>query len=161
MPTQLMTYDELAAAWNVSREAARKKVEGLRLPKQMGNDGRARIMVDLAEVQHQPQKPKKDRRPPGDRAETEALRQHVETLRADAERLATLAATNRADYERERDRADKAIADLVALADRLAEAESVRAEKLAEIEKVQAEAEQARAELDSWKARPWWRRALG
>src|SRR5215210_7274565 len=40
-------YTELAEVWGVSKEAARKKVEGLRRPKQMGNDGRARVMVDL------------------------------------------------------------------------------------------------------------------
>jgi chromosome segregation ATPase len=118
-------------------------------------------MVDLAEVQHQPSKPRKDRRPPGDRAETEALRQHVETLRAEVERLLALVTTNRADYERERDRAERAASDLVALADRLAEAERVRAEKLVEVEKLHTEAEQARTELAEWKARPWWRRALG
>ena len=68
---QLMTYAELAEVWGVSKEAARKKVEGLRLPKQMGNDGRARVMVDLTEVQHEPMKSKPyGRRPPGDQLET-------------------------------------------------------------------------------------------
>jgi chromosome segregation ATPase len=161
MPTQLMTYDELAATWGVSREAARKKVEGLRLPRQTGNDGKTRVMVDLAEVQHQPAKPKKDRRPPGDRTETEALRQHVETLRSEVERLLALAATNRADFERERDRAEKAMADLISLTDRLAETERTKAENLVEIEKAQAQAAEARADLDAWKARPWWRRLAG
>jgi chromosome segregation ATPase len=161
MATQLLTYDELATAWGVSREAARKKVEGLRLPKQMGNDGKARIMIDLIEVQHQPLKPKKDRRPPGDRSETEALRQHVETLRAEVERHIALAATIRGDFERERDKAERALNDLVSLSERLADAEKERAEKLVEIERAQAEVEKAKAELSDWKARPWWRRALG
>jgi len=160
MPTQLLTYDELATAWGVSREAARKKVEGLRLPKQTGNDGRARIMVDLDDVQHRPM-PKKERKPPGDRPETEALRQHVETLRAEVERHIALAATIRGDFERERDKAERALNDLVSLSEKLAEAERERAEKLVEIERAQAEVEKAKAELADWKARPWWRRALG
>jgi len=63
MPAQLMTYDQLAAAWGVSREAARKKVEALHLPRQTGNDGKARIKIDLAEVEHRPMSPKRDRRP--------------------------------------------------------------------------------------------------
>src|SRR3954454_22915768 len=158
MPTQLMTYDDLAAAWGVSRDAARKKVEGLRIPRQTGNDGKARIMIDLAEVQHQPLTVKRDRRPGGDRAETEALREHVKTLRAEVDRVAALAEAHRADFERERDRAEKAVTELVDLATRLIEAEKGRAEKVADFEKacaetdeVRAEASRLRAELAGWR----------
>ena len=64
-----LTYDELASAWGVSREAARKKVEGLGLRKQLGNDGRTRVVVDLSEHQHQLRSggnlpPETGRRPP-------------------------------------------------------------------------------------------------
>ena len=41
MPAAIMTYDELANAWAVSREAARKKVEGLRLQKRTGKTARS------------------------------------------------------------------------------------------------------------------------
>ncbi|WP_144769223.1 hypothetical protein [Methylobacterium dankookense] len=175
MPTKQLTYAELAAVWGVSSEAARKKVEGLRLPRQPGNDGKVRVLIDLDDVQHRPQKPKSDRKPPGDHPEVEPLRQHVATLQAEVERLVILANSNRADFERERERAEKAAADLMALADRLAEAEQARSARLVDAEKargeadqarsetakVQAEADSLRAELLSWKGRPWWRRALG
>jgi hypothetical protein len=175
MPTKQLTYAELADVWGVSPEAARKKVEGLRLPRQPGNDGKVRVLIDLDDVQHRPQKPKSTRRPPGDHPEIEPLRQHVATLKAEVERLLTLAGSNRADFERERERAERAAADLMVLADRLTEAEQARAARLFEAEKARAEADQARseaakiqveadglrAELLGWKARPWWRRAFG
>lgn len=162
MPTQLMTYAELAEVWGVSREAARKKVEGLRLPRQTGNDGKARVMIDLAEVQHQPLKPKETgRKAPGDRAEAEALRAHVETLQAEIGRLTALVGTNRADFERERDRAEKHAAEVIGLIERLGAVEKERAEKTIEAEKALSEAETARAALAEWKAQPWWRRAFG
>lgn len=69
--TKSLTYAELAEVWGVSKEAARKKVEALHLPRQLGNDGKARVMIDLEKVQHEPQKPKPAGRiPPGDRPET-------------------------------------------------------------------------------------------
>ncbi len=121
---QLMTYSELATVWGVSKEAARKKVEGLRLPRQMGNDGRARVMVDLTEVQHEPMKPKSTgRRARGDRPETtlEAdLRRLVSTLEAEVERLTALDALRRSDFEHERNRADGLSRDLASTRDALA-----------------------------------------
>jgi DNA repair exonuclease SbcCD ATPase subunit len=168
MPSQLMTYDDLAATWGVSREAARKKVEALHLPRQTGNDGKARIMIDLAEVEHRPLPSRRDRRPGGDRAETEALQEHVKTLRAEVERLAALAESHRADFERERGRAEKAMAEVIELAAKLVEAERAKAEKIVNFEKARAETDEARAEtarlraeLAEWRARPWWRRAFG
>jgi uncharacterized coiled-coil DUF342 family protein len=167
MPTQLMTYDELAEAWGVSREAARKKVEHLGLRRQTGNDGKARIMVDLTEVQHQP-KPKKERRPPGGQAETDALREHVKSLLADIERLNTLASTNRTDFERERERADSVVAELVKIGARLVEVERERSEKhaaaaeaMARVEKMEQVLAAYEAEIAALKARPWWKRAFG
>lgn len=164
MPTKSMTYDELAAAWGVTKEAARKKVE--KYPKTSGNDGKARVMIDLDEVPHQPLKREKKASP--DRAETEALRQHVQTLQGEIERMTALAATNRADFELERQRAEQALGDLVRLTSRLTEAEQDRAGALVEAEKARAEqreisaaADRTAAELAAWKERPWWRRALG
>src|SRR3954466_8121114 len=115
-PPQLMTYAELAEVWGVSKEAARKKVEGLRLPRQTGNDGRARVMVDLTEVQHEPMKPKaSDRRPPADRPEDMAdVRRYISPLETQLPGHPSLGPSVRAAFERERDRADGLTADLVA-----------------------------------------------
>ena len=171
MARQQLTYDELAEVWGISREAARKKVEGLHLPRTPGNDGKVRVTVDLAEIEHRPLKPRKDsaRRPPGDRAEAEALRQHVETLKAELERLTTLAASNRTDFERERERAEKLAGEVADLARRLAQAvedaagrernlqdkavEAERAADGAEAEALQARAEAERAGVEAERAR--------
>jgi hypothetical protein len=163
MATQMMTYDELASFWGVSREAARKKVEYIRLPRQKGNDGKARVLIDVEEISHTPLRARKEtaRKPDGDQAEKEALKAHVQSLMTEVERLTALAATNRADFERERSHAETIHAELVGLIDKLAEAEKWRAEKDAELARVRLHAEQARAELAEWKSRSWWRRAFG
>lgn len=180
MATRQMTYAELGAAWGVSPEAARKRTE--RFPRTIGNDGRTRISVDLDEIEPRPPQPKAGRRPAGLHPETELLKQHVATLQAEVERLTSLAGSHRSDFERERDRAERAISDLSALAGRLADAERERACQLANAVQARSETEQARseteaarmaenliraqaeavrAELTDWKARPWWRRAFG
>lgn len=175
MPTKQMTYAELGAAWGITAEAARKRVEGLRLPRQPGNDGRTRVVIDLDEVTARPPQPSSarnanpsGRRAPGDRPETEALRLHVASLQAEVQRLTILATTHRADFERERSQAEQAVADLTALAGRLADAEQDRATQRIEAEQARMRADQAeidaeavRAELTAWRALPWWRRALG
>lgn len=182
MPTKLMTYDDLADAWSVSREAARKKVEGLRLPRQTGNDGKTRVMVDLEEVQHKPLKKKKIRTPPGDRPEAEALREHIITLQEEVQRLILQAETARTDFERERDRADRENASAVESAARLVEMESLLSKKSLElliqsqdamraaIERDEAKAALAVAEAEieriaaveaELRSRPWWKRLAG
>lgn len=175
MATTQKTYAELGTAWGVSPEAARKRVEGLRLPRHPGNDGKVRVTIDLDEVSARPPQSKSDkssipsgRRAAGDRPESEILRQHVATLQAEVERLVTLAATSRSDFEVERSRAEKVVADLAVLAGRLADAERDRATQHVEAEQARAKAEQARADADAvraelavWRALPWWRRALG
>jgi hypothetical protein len=164
MAERLMTYAELAEVWGVSKEAARKKVEGLRLPKQMGNDGRARVMIDLTEVQHEPMKPRSDRRPDGDQPETPPdvadLRRLAYTLETEVERITALATSNRADYERERDRADTLVTELsairatleAALVERDAErARGAQVEVLtALMEAERRRAEELRIERDRW-----------
>lgn len=150
MPTRLMTYDELADVWSVSREAARKKVEGLRLPRQTGNDGKTRVMVDLEEVQH---KPLKKRDPtPGDRPETEALHEHIVTLQAEIQRLILQAETARSDFERERSRADRESASAVESAARLIKAESLLSQKSLELLTLTQDAMRAALERDEARA---------
>lgn len=65
MTIETLTYAELGNRLGISPEAARKKARGLRLPTTLGNDGRKRISVDLAEINHSPRPP---RRPAGEQA---------------------------------------------------------------------------------------------
>ena len=149
----------------MSREAARKKVEGLRLQKQTGNDGKVRVIVDLDEVQHRPLKkrrPREDRG--GDRAETArvitALEAHVTTLQDMLAKAEAVAA-------RERERADGATekADEAAERARLAEADAAYVPALKDtvaalkgaLESEKARVADLRAERDRALARrSWW-----
>jgi hypothetical protein len=144
MATQMMTYDELGALWGVSRDAARKKLESLKLPRQKRNHSKARVLIDI----HTSLKARKEtaRRPAEVQAEIVALKPHIQTLIAEVERLTALAATRRADFEREREHAEKVSAEFARLINMVAKMEKWRAEMDAEAE---------------WRSRLWWRRALG
>jgi hypothetical protein len=48
MSVESLTYADLAGRLGTSREAARSLVRRLKLPRQTGNDGTARVNVDLA-----------------------------------------------------------------------------------------------------------------
>jgi hypothetical protein len=82
---QWLTYSEAAERLNVSPHAVRMRANRFGWRKQMGNDGKARVLVSL-----EPRSP--DERPPttrssasqkaADPALVEALEAHVETLKA-------------------------------------------------------------------------------
>ena len=138
MAIQNLTYAELGEIWGVSKDAARKKVEGLRLPRTRGNDGRARVQIDLEEVTHTPLRPKSETSDEdrgegasGDREETagspspeiRALQARVEDLASDLERERAETKRERDERLEERSRADRLAGDLAKLAGRLADAE--------------------------------------
>ena len=54
MSTESLTYTELGDRLGASPEAARSLARRLRLPRKPGNDGKVRIIVDLAEIQYMP-----------------------------------------------------------------------------------------------------------
>ena len=56
MATEWMTYAELGERIGVSPEAARQRAMRLKLRRQIGNDGKARVAVDLEEVPLNPRK---------------------------------------------------------------------------------------------------------
>ena len=158
MAIQNLTYAELGEIWGVSKDAARKKVEGLRLPRTRGNDGRARVQIDLEEVTHTPLRPKAETSDEdrgegasGDREETagspspeiRALQARVEDLASDLERERAETKRERDERLEERSRADRLAGDLAKLAGRLADAE--RANGAAEKDVALARAEAARA----------------
>jgi hypothetical protein len=119
------------------------------------NDGKALVSVDLAEINHAPLPA---RAPAGHQAVTGPLKAKIETLQAELAKVEAMATGHRADFERERDRADKLMVD----ADKLmAELLKMTAETLrAELDAMTAKEATARleGELAALKARPWWRR---
>jgi hypothetical protein len=106
MPVETLTYAALAARLTISPKAARSLAKRLRLPRSLSDDGKALVSVDLAEIRHTP-------RPPG-RRETGNVGPAAEivALQAEIARLEVTAAAHRADFERERERADRLMVGL-------------------------------------------------
>ncbi len=132
MSIESLTYAELGERLGASPEAARSLVRRLRLPRRPGNDGKVRVTVDLAEIQH---KPLPARSPGGRRTDSDGLK--IEQLQADLARLEVekrcleaSAASHRADFEHERERCDSLMSEALKLA---AVAMSAR-EKVARLE---------------------------
>ena len=119
MTTESLTYSELGERLGSSPEAARSLARRLRLVRKPGNDGKVRVTVDLAEIQH---KPAPSRPPDGPRADIDALADQIEQLQSnlaklEAEKhcLKTNAAEHRADFERERERCDRLVDETLVL----------------------------------------------
>src|SRR5262245_66269520 len=100
MSVEFLTYGALGARLNISPEAARSLAKRLRLPRSLSEDGKALVSVDLAELRHTPQPPR--RRQAGN---FDLLAAKVAVLQAEIARLEASAAGNRADFEREIGRA--------------------------------------------------------
>jgi hypothetical protein len=107
MPAETLTYAALGARLTISPKAARSLAKRLRLPRSLSDDGKALVSVDVAEMQYRP-------RPPGRRkAGKAALAAKIVTLEAEIARLEATAAGHRADFERERERADRLMIELL------------------------------------------------
>jgi hypothetical protein len=104
MPIETLTYDALAARLDISVPAARAIARRLRLPRSASSNGKALVTVDVGRLRHR-------RRPPAGGAAK------IETLRGEITQLASTTATQRAEFERERERADRLAADVARLAD--------------------------------------------
>jgi hypothetical protein len=103
--------------------------------------------------------------PPGHLSVATELKAHIELLETELVRVETAAAGHRADFERERDRADKLLSevlrttlDLMTAKESAARAEGELAVVRAQADGERAAAMAAQAELAALRARPWWRR---
>ena len=139
MAVELLTYTDLAERLKVSTEAARALVKRHRLPRSRANDGKTLVSVDLSEIEH---KPLPTRSPPGHRTITTPLMARIAALQAELEEANARAVTARSDYERERDRAEHLLAELLKLT---AEAMSAK-EAAARLE----------GEIVARRSRRWW-----
>ena len=108
MSVEFLTYGALGARLKISPEAARSLAKRLRLPRSLSDDGKALVSVDLAEIRHTPQ-------PPGSRqaGNTALFAAQMEALKAEIARLEASAAGHRADFERERERAERLMVELL------------------------------------------------
>jgi hypothetical protein len=111
MPVEMLSYAELGERLKVSPEAARALVKRHRLPRSRANDGKTLVQVDLTEISHSPV-PRARQVPAGQQAVT-ALKDKIETLQADLMEMETIANGHRADFERECERTNKLLAELL------------------------------------------------
>jgi hypothetical protein len=144
MAVEMLTYGILADRLKISPEAARALVKRHRLPRSRSNDGKTLVSVDLAEIDH---RPLPARSPGGHQAVTAPLKAKIETLQAELVRLEATSTGHRADFERERDRAERLMVELLkSTADTMA---------------AKAAAARLEGELMALRSRPWWRRLTG
>ena len=143
-----LTYSELAQALDISPEAARQKAIRGGWRRQRGNDGKARILVDLEaeKAAHTPRR-RPDKRldeHPDERRTFEALEAHIATLKEAVVKAEAVGERHRQEAEVASKRVDHLVAELVGMSMRMAEQTAV--------------ADKLRAEFDAYRARPWWRR---
>jgi hypothetical protein len=105
MPVESVTYPELGNRLAISTKAARALAKRLRLPRTLLDDGTSLVSVDIAELRHAAR--------PGRRKGGIVLAAKVEVLEAEIGRLEAAAAGHRADFERERERADQLMVELL------------------------------------------------
>jgi hypothetical protein len=108
MPIETLTYAALGARLKISPPAARSLAKRLGLPRSVSDDGKALVSVDFAELRHAP---RPGRRRWADKAAP--LRAKIAELEAEVARLDGIAASHRADFERERERADRLLIELL------------------------------------------------
>jgi hypothetical protein len=114
-----LTYGEMAERLGISPEAARAAAKRRRLHRVVGNDGKARVQIDLAEIRPAGGPPALPRAP-ALLAQIETLQVELARVQAELARVEALAAGHRADFERERDRGDRLASDLRAIAELMA-----------------------------------------
>jgi hypothetical protein len=108
MSVEILTYGALGARLNISPGAARSLARRLHLPRSFSDEGKALVSIDLAEISHRPQRP--GRRQSGNAA---LMNAKIGALQTEIARLEASAAGHRADFERERERADRLMAELL------------------------------------------------
>ena len=111
MPVEMLTYAELGERLKISPEAARALVKRQRLPRSRSNDGRTLVQIDLTEISHSPVS-RGPQAQAGHQVVT-ALNQKIETLQAELIEMEAIASGHRADFERECERTNKLLAELL------------------------------------------------
>ena len=139
MSVETLTYSALGARLNISPLAARSLARRLGLPRSLSDDGKALVSVDLAEIKHTPQ-------PSARRQECDAAQwtTMVAALHVEISQLEASVAGHRADFEHERARADRLMAEL-----RQATAEAAAAREAAARLEGEVAVLRARAHTDS------------
>jgi hypothetical protein len=170
MAIEMLNYTQLGERLSCSPEAARALVKRLRLPRQKANDGKILVSVDLSEINH---KPMPARSPADHHPVTASLKARVEALQTELAKIEASAACHRADFERERERAERLMVELLrATADTMA-AKEATARFEGGLALLRQETLDVRTDRDAWRTQverltrsererlPWWKRLAG
>ena len=144
-----VSYAELGEHLGISPEAARQKAIRARWQRQRGDDGKARIFVDLEEAAaaHRPRPVERPDEQGTTAAVIAALEQHVATLKEELAKAQTLAHERDLDAYRERERIGDLTTQLLTFA---GEAMAARA--------LRNQIEMQRAGDVPRDHQPWWQR---
>jgi hypothetical protein len=141
MSAETFTYVAITDRLGFS-SAFRAFVNRLRLPRQRRHNGNAFVAVDLAE-----RSTVTARSPEGDQSVVVTLTARIETLEAEFTKVEAAAAVHRADFERERDRCERLMVEVL--------------KATAELMAAREATVRIAGELAAFQARPWWRRLAG
>ena len=111
LPVEMLSYADLGERLKISPEAARALVKRHRWPRSRANDGKTLVQVDLTEINHSPIS-RPPRAPAGDQV-IAALNQQIESLKAELAEAKLVASGYRGDFERECERTNKLLAELL------------------------------------------------
>ena len=111
MPVEMLTYADLGERLKISPEAARALVKRHRWPRSRSNDGKTLVQVDLTEISHSPIS--RPPQVPAGQQQINALKQKIESLQAELLEAKAIASGHRADFERECERTNKLLAELL------------------------------------------------
>jgi DNA repair exonuclease SbcCD ATPase subunit len=178
MQDRWMTYQEAATALRMTPESIRARARREHWRKQLGNDGKALILVPVDATSIVPGEPddyapasRPVKRPEPDPVAL-ALQARISDLETRASELAAQVDRERSERLQERERADRLTDEVANLARLLASTvdESAARERALHDQigqakearnRLEAEADKAQSELAEWKARPWWQRLAG
>jgi hypothetical protein len=141
MSAEMLTYTGATNRLGFS-SVFRTIVNWLWLPRQRRTDDNAQMTVDLTESPTVTTRPSE-----GDQSLVATLTARIETLEADFAKVEAAAAVHRADFERERERCERLMAEVL--------------KGTAELMAAREAAARFEGELAAVQARPWWRRLAG
>ena len=102
MPTEQLTYAQIAERLSVSSEAARAIVKRHRLPRSRSNDGKTLAAIDFEEIRYKPMPARSPRRHQPVTDVVATLKARVAELEAELAQAEERSHGHRADFERER-----------------------------------------------------------
>jgi hypothetical protein len=141
MPAEMLTHAGITDRFGFF-SVFQSLVNRLRLPRQRRKADSARMTVDLAESPTVTARSSES-----DRSVVATLTARIEMLEVDFAKVEAAAATHRADFERERERCERLMAEVL--------------KGTAELMAAREAAAKIAGELAALQARPWWRRLAG